>query len=190
MTISLKSAVLLGVFTLLSTLAIGQSYFPLSAGNTWTMQLDGVFNASGEAYTKIEVLPETTSKNGKTYYKVRSTMYSNPGDEDGFSTTTLARAAQDGNIYGFVPSLSDQEELMMPATLSQGTSWSTDQGTNTVISMSGSVETPAKTYTNCVVVEIEGEEANMKVYLKKGIGYVATEMNGALMMYMSDYDVD
>lgn len=180
---------LLTILTALNTSGIAQSYYPLKAGNEWQLKFAGAFNPSGEAFMISKVLNEKVEIQGKSYFQIESTSYSKADDKGGFSNTSYARVDDDGNVYGFNSKEEKEETLMFPGNLSIGQTWKTAQGEMTVIDLDGTLETPEKSYTGCVIGEIENNGVKILSYVKEGIGVIGAKTNGQLMMYLSDYDL-
>ncbi len=168
----------------------GNEYFPIKPGFTWTYGYTAEFQAGmkNPTYT-LEVTDEGYEKNGEAYLSMKQKSF---GDDDQAKVdmTMYARVDDDGNMYSFIPQIMEKEGLAMPSDLSEGKSWEVSKvGKATVLDMNGSVKTPAKSYDDCLVVETDlGGGSKMVSYYVKGIGSVATEMDGKLMIYLVEYN--
>lgn len=167
----------------------GNSYYPLKAGSSWTYGYTSEFEAvdSGTSFT-VRIKDEGYEHNGKKYLSSLQ-EYKSPDGKVSNITTMYARIDSEGNVYSFMPKVTEEEVMTMPADIKVGETWSAVNGVTTkLIATDGSIETPVKTYTDCLVItSIIDEEEGTTTYLAKGIGMVAIEMDGKLMSYLKEY---
>jgi len=190
---SVKTFVVLVALSGFSTLSMAQSeFFPLEKGQVHIYNYAEPFNsqASGQS-SKTEILSTTKEINGKTYLVSQTSMGSN-GDYTLISSSYL-RNGKNGSVVGLESTSSKEELVMLPeGPLTKGQSWEMVTGgvssTSTVIDLHGQVDTPAKRYSDCLVVEMKNAQGTIRSYSKKGIGMVALAIviNGEekLMSYL------
>ncbi|MEM9857681.1 MAG: hypothetical protein AAF843_10005 [Bacteroidota bacterium] len=183
----MKFLLLISAF-LFSFPSLSQSIYPMEHGNEWRMKYANEFDQTGETYMISKILENKKEIGGKNYYQIKTTVYSTKEAKEGISNTSFIRTDADGNLMGITNQTSTEEEIMLPEELSIGKTWIGDQGVNKVIDLNATIETPEKSYTGCVAIST-GENA-MISYWKKGIGPVAIIINGKLMAYLYEYELN
>jgi hypothetical protein len=166
-------------------------YFPLEVGAEWTYRYVSVEGDTDEptVYTST-VKNNNFSFKGNSYLTLEQKYKNTEGSMD---ITIHMRRGSDGSTYMYMPQLLDDEVVAMPAEVAVGDTWQVEMaGSLVVVGLAAEVETPARTYTNCLVVKTnvgsEEDPTTMKTYYAKGIGAVATFMNGSLQYYFVKYE--
>jgi len=167
-------------------------YYPLEKGKVWTYEYEEMFSNQSDQMSKIEVLNETKTINGKEYMIMQTSMGS--GDNFNVIQTSYARYGDDGAIYS-INENSNEEGLVFPGLpISEGKSWTVSQSgfevTSKVVDMNASLETSKNSFTDCIVIESQQQNTKVRSYVKKGIGMVAIGvfMNGEEMIMQSLVD--
>ncbi len=163
----------------------GNEYFPIEPGTSWTYGYTG--EMSGRTYS-MEITDEEHEQNGETYMVIKQVTN---GEEKEISLDlTMYVRVEDGNVYSFMPKVMEKEALAIPNDVSEGKTWEVPEtGKFTVLSMNKSIETPTKSYDDCLVLETDlGGGSKTVSYYVKGIGSVATEIDGKLIVYLMKFE--
>ena len=151
-------------------------YFPLKKGTKITYAYsEEMYSGQNIDVSKlkmtIKVLDETKVIDGNNYMISETSMGAMAGN-----IKTFLRIDESGAIVG-KQGEEGKESILMKKELEVGDSWETNRGgavsTNKVIDLAGTIKTPLKTYTDCLVVEGNDSRSVTKAYFKKGIGMVA-----------------
>jgi hypothetical protein len=155
------------------------NYYPLEKGQVFTFAFGDDFNNGDSGLrSKIEFLESTTTINGKEYFVSQNSF----GKDGNFTVVGkfYTRIGQNGSIYVLDSEDSSKESLTLDQPLSVGKSWEqSNMGTNTtvkVVDMNGSIKTPNKTYSNCLVLESIEQGNTYRSYFQKDVGSVAITM--------------
>jgi len=170
------------VFVLCFTINAQNPYYPLEKGKVWTYEYEEMFSNGSDQMSKIEVLKETKTINGKEYMIMQTSMGS--GDNFNVIQTSYTRYGDNGAIYA-INEGTNEEGLVFPGLpISEGKSWSVTQSgfevTSKIVDMNGSVETSNNSFSDCIVIESQQQNTKARSYVKKGVGMVAIGvfMNG------------
>ncbi len=168
---------ILAGLTLTSSTAPNNSYYPLQKGQVRIYKYTETFRTEPDQTFKMEVLNDTKTINGKVYFVVESSLSSK--GEYNLITTTHTRINDKGAIFAIGDQ--DQEEMVFPTEpITVNQTWentANDKITTTkVINLSGSIETPAKIFKNCLVLEITSDNGIVHSYSQKGVGLVAMSL--------------
>lgn len=125
---------------------------------------------------------------GEKEYVVRARNYSWGGVD-----TALFRQ-EDGNIYAY-DAETGKETIDVPTEPSVGQSWLESDGSwrYEIISISANLETPVKEYQDLLVIQakqLTGRDKDKATkylnYYAKGVGYIASVVDGKLMSYLKE----
>ena len=129
----------------------------------------------------MKVKESTHKINGKDYIVFSNSYGSNGGFK--FVNDSYVRVGEEGDIF-MLNENKIGESISMKKEIKLGDSWPSNKGgvttTLTVVALDGEINTPHKTYSNCLV--LEGQERDMitRSFFQENIGMVATtlEMEG------------
>lgn len=175
---SILSFVFLVIF-----LQVENTYSPLTPGNKWTYKTD-------EGSFKVEVSKEKFIHN-KTDYFQSIREYS-----DGTADIMYNRIGKENGIVYYLDAQSFKESIEIPANPRLNYTWtSTDSlWKYKVIEVGSTIKVPGQIFQNCIAIKAESLSTggNGEVYVNyyaKGIGYVATKINGTLSVYLQQYKI-
>lgn len=188
-----KLSLLLALFGIWNY-SLGQSsYFPLKKGTTMTYAYgkelyQGQNVDISQLRMTVKILEETKVINGNEYF-ISETSAGTPMP----ATKAFLRVNDQGAIVG-IEDGATEESVMIKQPLEVGDSWTTSKGgmtsTSEVVALNGSIETPAETFTNCLVVASSENGTQTKAYFKEDVGMVAIQvvMGGSekLFVYLID----
>lgn len=177
-----------------SNLISQSSFFPLDPGKVYTLKYSETFNDKDEdQMLKTEVLSETEQINGKEYAVVETSY----GPDGNYTVVSLIymRTSEDGSIVTLNTKDQSKEQLFLSYPLEVGKTWEnvteTYSTTIKIVDLNGSITTPNKTYTNCLVLESIMGSTKTRSYMKKDMGTIATTVfvdnEEKLMVYTVDY---
>jgi hypothetical protein len=154
-------------------------YYPLKKGAVYTYAYSKTFyEGQGIDVSKmnmhVKTLNETKAVNGNTYMITETST--------GMGTDALRsyiRQKPDGSVAGMTEG-EKTESIFLPASPSKGDTWTSSTGGAkakvTIIDLDGSIRTPLKDYTGCLVMESSQDGMATRSYFQKGVGLVAISM--------------
>lgn len=166
-------------FFLLQAANAQNSYYPLEKGKAWFYSYEDTYAQTPNQKSKVEVLDDTKIINGKEYFAVQTSL-STEGNYRVLQTIYL-RNGSNGTILGVVKESDKQESVFLPAKpWNKGKEWSTNamgiKSTSKIKETSTSIETPGKTFANCLLIEVDMGETIVRNYFKEDVGLVAVAM--------------
>jgi hypothetical protein len=150
-------------------------YSPLIPGNSWFYKTpDGSFE---------DTIAEEKFTNKKIDYFQNQRRYS-----DGTAEISYFRIGENGAVY-FLDNRTWQESMEIPASPRLSYRWTSadQQWKYQIIGVGTQLKTPARTYKDCVAIKCESNLEGGGYYIayySKGIGYVGTEEDGQLVVYL------
>lgn len=154
-------------------------YYPLEKGKTYTYSYTSTFSDDDGQRAKVEILDDLVEINGKRYYVYKS-LYGKGEDYHPLQTIYL-RNGENGSIVAKSQLEDVEEAILFPEKpWNSDKSWTTttmgSTTVSTIISLDAKVETPIKTYKDCMLVEFDLGESKTRSYYQKGKGMVAVTM--------------
>ncbi len=180
------------LFTI-NTLSAQNKYYPLEKGKTWNYKYDGSFSGQPDQTSEVKLLDEAKTINGNEYFAMQTSL--NTNGINNVLQTIFVRNGSNGSVVGVMNAEQNTEHILFPSKpWAEQTSWTSNamgmSVTSTIVDTDGSVVTPEKTFSNCLVVVVDLGETKSKTYLQAGIGLVAVSLiiNGEekLMQYLID----
>ncbi|HAP61859.1 MAG TPA: hypothetical protein DCR93_20955 [Cytophagales bacterium] len=149
-------------------------YYPLEKGQVTFFRYGDAFNQGNQQLTmKIQVQDETEQIGGNEYL-VMETSYGSPGSYQ-LASKVYARATGGGVVS--MENVEAEEQVLLEGPYTVGKTWQqvSDGQTSTlkIVAIQGTLETPAETLTQCLVVESTSERTTGRSYYQRGMGLVA-----------------
>ena len=153
------------------------AFFPLKKGEVQIYKYTDAFNmGNNDLRFKTETLNTTESINGKEYLVVQSSY----GSKEPYNlvSTQYMRILDNGSIMGVEKNESEQYFLEYPLIV--GKSWTQIANgvtvTMKIVDLNGSIQASGKTYSNCLVLEMNSTDNRTKSYFQEDRGLVAMAM--------------
>lgn len=169
-------------------------FYPLAKGKKWIYKYSESFSNTPGQKSIAEILRESQTINGKEYLVIQTSL----GTDESSSVIQSAyvRNGDNGSILGIDDAKQTKEYTFLPEKpWNKGTSWQSDingnSTTSTIVNINGNITTPEKTYTNCLVVEVNSGQTLIRSYYKENIGIVAVSLiisnDEKLLQYLISY---
>jgi hypothetical protein len=181
------------LYLLTFAVMLGQNpYYPLEKGQVQIFKYGDDFLSSPDQKAKIEILNDMKKIEGKEYFMNQSSL--STGGDYNIMQTVYVRDGNNGSIFGIIDLNNPTESVMFPERpWKVGTSWTSESmgmsSIGTIISLNGSIVTPEKTFTGCLVIEYQLGETKTLSYFQKDVGMVAVSMSiegeDKLVQYLS-----
>jgi len=184
--------ILFSCFVLSMNLATQNAYYPLEKGKVWIYDYEPMFSNNSDQQSRIEVLEETKSIDGKEYMIIQTSM----GTAKNFDVIqkSYVRYGDNGSVMAMDEN-SGKESMVFPGQpLTVGKTWTVIQAGNEatakIIEDNVVLNTSGKTFKDCLVIESTQNNTKVRSYVKKNIGMVAIGifMDGEekIMQYLVD----
>jgi len=154
----------------------GQSHYPMEEGKVWYYNYAEDFAVKGTSLNKVEIQDEMKVLDGVEYFEIRTSSGDKDRENFRLITTFYLRERKDGTIVG--KSASDSSEVVMlpEPPYKEGSKWDNSEGIMEILQTDASIETPAGTFDNCLLVKTQMNNVITLGYFQKGVGHVALEM--------------